>query len=93
MISRSGMLDYKVALGTTKFLDKEDSYVVWRIALSNLGYLNRVLNARPSYGKFKVNKFFLSFLIFMNFAGRFLVGYSEKVLNFYKWPLIHCAGL
>ncbi len=49
------MLDYKIALDTTKFLDKEDNYVVWRVALGNLNYLSKVLSARPSYTQFRVS--------------------------------------
>eukprot|EP00794_Sanderia_malayensis_P019484 gene19484-21408_t len=58
-LARAGVLDYKIALSTTKFLDKEESYVVWRVALSNLNYLSKVLSARTSFTlfrKYMVNK-------------------------------------
>ena len=51
---RAGKLDYKIALSTTKYLNKEKNYVVWRVALSNLNYMKKILSNRPSYSLFKV---------------------------------------
>lgn len=53
-LARAGKLDYKIALGTTKYLNEtEKSYVVWNVALSNLNYMKKILSNRPSYSLFK----------------------------------------
>jgi len=52
-LARAGKLAYKIALGTTRYLHKEKNYVVWRVALSNLNYMKKILSNRPSYSLFK----------------------------------------
>ena len=54
LFDRAGKLAYKIALGTTRYLHKEKNYVVWRVALSNLNYMNKILSNRASYSLFKV---------------------------------------
>ena len=56
-LDRAGKLAYKIALGTTRYLHKEKNYVVWRVALSNLNYMKKILSNRPSYSLFKVGAF------------------------------------
>ena len=55
---RAGKLDYKIALSATQYLHKEKNYVVWRVALSNLNYLNKVLSAKATYALFRVSERF-----------------------------------
>ena len=42
-LARAGLLDYKIALGSTKYLKKELEYIPWSPALTELTYLDKML--------------------------------------------------
>ena len=42
-LARAGLLDYKIALGSTKYLNKELEYIPWSPALTELTYLDKML--------------------------------------------------
>ena len=66
VIFRAGKLSYQIALSTTQYLDKETDYAVWRTAISNLNYMNKVLSSRPDYNLFRVCCLFASAQAFCN---------------------------
>lgn len=51
--ARSGRLNYEIAFNLTSYLEKEESYFVWKMALGNMGYLDTVLSAQNSYSAFR----------------------------------------
>nr|CAD7588111.1 unnamed protein product [Timema genevievae] len=51
--ARAGQLDYPVALDLTNYLYREDHYLPWKAALSNLGYISRMIRSTDSGDKFK----------------------------------------
>ena len=42
-LARAGLLGYKIALGSTKYLNKELEYIPWSPALTELTYLDKML--------------------------------------------------
>ena len=42
-LARAGLLDYKIALGSTKYLNKEMEFIPWTPALTELKYLGQML--------------------------------------------------
>lgn len=42
-LARSGLLDYKMALGVTSYLHKETEYIPWAAALDGMSYLSSML--------------------------------------------------
>nr|CAD7197814.1 unnamed protein product [Timema douglasi] len=51
--ARAGQLDYPVALYITNYLYRENHYLPWKAALSNLGYISRMIRGTDSGDKFK----------------------------------------
>ncbi|KAK3108903.1 hypothetical protein FSP39_018341 [Pinctada imbricata] len=52
-LARAGQVDMDVALQTTEYLDKEMSYVPWRAAERELGYLSTMISRTEIYGEFQ----------------------------------------
>ncbi len=48
------MLDYKIALGITRYLAREEHYIPFSTALDSLGYIKSMLERTVAYGDFKV---------------------------------------
>ena len=51
-LARAGLLDYKIALGSSKYLNKETEYIPWSPALTELKYLGQMLqktDGAPAY--------------------------------------------
>ncbi|XP_069682409.1 aminopeptidase N-like [Periplaneta americana] len=54
-LARADLLPYPVALNVTSYLRRETHYLAWKSALSNLGYIRRMLrltDALPTYKRF-----------------------------------------
>ncbi len=47
------MLDYKTALETTKYLNKESEYIPWAPAIAELTYIGRMLQKSQGFDSFK----------------------------------------
>lgn len=52
-LARAEYVDYNIALGLTKYLIKEEAYVPWDTAYSNIFLMGELLRFRPSYGMFR----------------------------------------
>ena len=52
---RAGYVTYDLALDLIKFLETEDNYFVWKMALKNFAYLDKELSAQNAYGMFRVS--------------------------------------
>lgn len=53
-LARADLLEYKTALGVTKYLNHERDYVPWKTAINNLLYIDSMLIRTPDYDKMKV---------------------------------------
>jgi hypothetical protein len=54
-LARVGLLRYQVALNITKYLSREDHYLPWKAAFSNLDYIARMLRLTDALGGCKVS--------------------------------------
>jgi len=52
-LARAGYVTYDLALDLIKFLETEDNYFVWKMALKNFAYLDKELSAQNAYGMFR----------------------------------------
>ncbi len=52
-LARAGLLDYKIALGVTSYLNKETEYIPWGAALNGMSYINKMLRRSPAYGAYR----------------------------------------
>lgn len=50
-----GELKYDTFFKLLDYVERENEYLPWRTALSNIGSLDRILRRTSMYGKFKVN--------------------------------------
>jgi len=60
-LARAGQLSYDIALEVIGYLNKEEEYVPWASALSNLAYLEQMFTRSSGYGGLK--SFLLSILV------------------------------
>ncbi len=52
-LARADLLDYKIALGTTKYLSKELEFIPWSPAISELIYLGQMLHKSDGHSNYK----------------------------------------
>ncbi|EDV25745.1 uncharacterized protein TRIADDRAFT_35766 [Trichoplax adhaerens] len=52
-LARVGQTTYDIALGTTKYLTKETTYIPWYTATAALGEISSMISYRESYGSFQ----------------------------------------
>jgi hypothetical protein len=52
-LARAGLLDYKIALGSTKYLSKELEYIPWYPAIKELKYIGQMLEKTDGYLAYK----------------------------------------
>lgn len=53
-LARANLLDYHIALNTTKYLLKEQQFVPWEATLNAFAFLDRMLRRTAAYGMWKV---------------------------------------
>ena len=52
---RAGQTSYDVALGTTKYLTRETTYIPWYTATAALGEIGSMISYRETYGSYQVS--------------------------------------
>lgn len=52
-LARSGILDYKFALDSTKYLKAEKDFLPWDTVLTAFGYIDEMLQRTPLYGQWQ----------------------------------------
>lgn len=52
-LARSGSLDYKFALDSTKYLKSERDFLPWDTVLTSFGYIDEMLQRTPLYGQWQ----------------------------------------
>ncbi|XP_077977862.1 aminopeptidase N-like [Glandiceps talaboti] len=53
-LARSGDVDAMLAFQVADYLRNEDNYSPWKAAISNLGYIQKMLEKTPSYGNLEI---------------------------------------
>ena len=51
-VAKAGLLDYRLALDLTLYLGREEDYLPWQAALTNLDYLAKMLRRTAGYGAY-----------------------------------------
>lgn len=55
-LARAGVVDYPLALGFTRYLDREMDYVAWRPANKGLSFIGKMFKRTPGYGEYLVGQ-------------------------------------
>lgn len=58
-LARADLLDYQIALNTTRYLQREKEFVPWEAALNSFSFLDRMLRRSSVYGLWKVSFVFI----------------------------------
>lgn len=83
-----------IALKTVNYLDKEKEFIPWRASLTELGYVDSMLERTALYGPFSVRNFRISgsfpfyitkYRIRGNYTGIFMLFAIRNFLNRQKW--------
>lgn len=94
LLDRSGDVSMTIALKTVNYLDKEKEFIPWRASLTELGYVDSMLERTALYGPFSVRNFRIScsfrfyitkYRIRENYTGIFMLFAIRHFLNRQKW--------